>query len=46
MAASLSADFLRGLKPDGQFAVLEGGGTRLGSYQPIAHGALGLAPFT
>jgi beta-galactosidase len=46
MAASLCNDYLRGIREDGKFAVLEGGGTRLGSYQPIAHGALGLAPFT
>jgi beta-galactosidase len=46
VAASLSADFLRGIKPDGRFAVLEGGGSRLRSYQPIARGAIGLAPFT
>ncbi len=46
IAASLCADFLRGIREDGRFAVLEGGGTRMGSYQPIARGAIGLAPFT
>lgn len=46
IAAALSADFLRGIRPDGKFAVLEGGGTRMRNYQPIARGSLGLAPFT
>jgi beta-galactosidase GanA len=45
MAASLSADFLRGIRPDGKFAVLEGGGTRMGAYQLIARGGMGVSPF-
>jgi beta-galactosidase len=43
--ASMCADYLRGIREDGNFAVLEGGGTRMRSYQPVAHGATGLAPF-
>jgi len=45
MAAAMCADYLRGIRDDGQFAVLEGGGTRIRSYQPIARGAIGLSPF-
>ena len=35
----------RGIREDEKLAVLEGGGTRIRSYQPIARGAIGLAPF-
>lgn len=45
VAASMCADYLRGIREDGRFAVLEGGGTRMRSYQPIARGASGLSPF-
>ncbi|MGI5917004.1 MAG: beta-galactosidase [Anaerolineae bacterium] len=43
--ASLCADYLRGIRDDGNYAVLEGGGTRMRSYMPVARGARGLAPF-
>jgi beta-galactosidase len=42
---AMCADYLRGIREDGQFAVLEGGGPRIRSYQPVARGAIGLAPF-
>jgi beta-galactosidase len=45
IAASMCADYLRGIREDGNFAVLEGGGTRMRSYGPVARGATGLAPF-
>ncbi len=45
IAASMCADYLRGIREDQQFAVLEGGGTRVRSYQPVARGAIGLSPF-
>jgi beta-galactosidase len=45
IAASMCADYLRGIRADDKFAVLEGGGTRMRSYQPIARGAIGLSPF-
>ncbi len=45
VAASMCADYLRGIREDGKFAVLEGGGTRMRSYQPVARGASGLSPF-
>jgi hypothetical protein len=41
----MCADYLRGIREDGNFAVLEGGGTRMRSYGPVARGATGLAPF-
>ena len=45
LTASLAADFLRGIREDGRFAVLEGGGPRMRSWGPVARGASGLAPF-
>lgn len=46
MIAALCDDYLRGIREDGRFAVLEGGGTRLGAYQLFARGGIGVAPFT
>ena len=46
IAGPLAADYLRGIREDGRFAVLEGGGMRLNTYQPIARGAIGVSPFT
>jgi beta-galactosidase len=45
IAASLCADFMRGIREDGKFAVLEGGGTRMGAYQLAARGGTGVSPF-
>jgi beta-galactosidase len=45
ISASLCNDFLRGIRTDGKFAVLEGGGTRLGAYQLVARGGIGVSPF-
>jgi beta-galactosidase len=45
IGAAMCADYLRGIREDGNFAVLEGGGPRIRSYQPVARGATGLAPF-
>jgi beta-galactosidase len=43
---ALCSDYLRGIREDGKFAVLEGGGPRTESYQSLARGVIGLAPFT
>jgi beta-galactosidase len=45
-AFALSADYLRGIREDGNFAVLEGGGPRMSTYAAIARGATGISPFT
>jgi beta-galactosidase len=45
IAFSLSADYLRGIREDGRFAILEGGGTRMAAYQLIARGGMGVSPF-
>lgn len=46
MPAALCDDYLRGIREDGKFAVLEGGGYRLNAYQLFARGGMGVAPFT
>ncbi len=46
MIAALCDDYLRGIREDGKFAVLEGGGNRLNCYQLFARGGMGVAPFT
>ena len=45
IAFSLSADYLRGIRADGRFAILEGGGARMAAYGLVARGGMGVSPF-